>query len=363
MIDTSDHSAVKPTPGTELPLETWRRLYDLARRVRDMAPWQWMEETDLFAVRDSQSKEPLFVSVMGNQGAYYAVSVYPGAKALALFWQTQAVDDLIRNYDLMASLVLATPQAHVAFGAKKDLAPVEKEIIKTLGLSFKGRHSWPCFRGFRPGWHPWFVDSQEARWLELAMENVLEIAPRARQDRGLLRRDNLEAPYLTRIRVSDDPAGRWEEKLEVCPPPTFRIQVTAPAELFQRVQKLPDNGCRVEMDLVPFMVPVAFEGERPLQPYVLLVCDADSELVVGLDVMVCEREIEDLWQQVPAKFLDICDREKIRPAEVRLRAPWLAMVMEDLCKELGAQMRFTMDLPAVSGAMGELAGYLSPWNR
>lgn len=363
MIDASDHSAAKPTPGGEIPLETWRRLYDLARRVREMAPWKWMEETDLFAVKDTQGMETLFVSVMGMQGEYHAVSVYPGAKALALFWQTQAVDDLIRNYDLMASLVLATPQAHVAFGAKSDLAPFEKETIRALGLSFKGRHAWPCFRGFRPGRRPWLVDSREAHWLELAMENVLEIAPRARKDSSLLRRDNSDAPYLTRFRVPGDPSGRWEEKLEVCPPPTFRIRVTAPAELLQRVQKLPDSGAALEMDLVPFMAPIACRGERPLQPYVLLVCDSDSEFVVGFDVMTCEREIEELWEQVPAKFLEICDRGKIRPAELRLRAPWLAVVMRELCNELGVQMRMMADLPAAGAAVRELADYLSPWGR
>lgn len=59
-------------------------LYHLASEIRALAPWGWMEETDVFGVQDPHTDELGFVSIMGNVGEYEAVAVYRGAKGLYL---------------------------------------------------------------------------------------------------------------------------------------------------------------------------------------------------------------------------------------------------------------------------------------
>jgi len=53
--------------------EAWQ-LYDLAIQVKKLAPWLWMEETDVFGVASPDTSELGFVSVMGNIGEYEAVA-------------------------------------------------------------------------------------------------------------------------------------------------------------------------------------------------------------------------------------------------------------------------------------------------
>lgn len=67
-------------------LEEWKRLYDLMAQVKKLAPWEWMEEDDIFGVQMPRTNEPGFVSVMGMLGEHFAVAVYQGAKGLGGFW-------------------------------------------------------------------------------------------------------------------------------------------------------------------------------------------------------------------------------------------------------------------------------------
>ena len=50
----------------ELPTnEQWRRLYGTTALVKELSPWKWMTEIDVFGVQDPNTEEIGFVSVMG----------------------------------------------------------------------------------------------------------------------------------------------------------------------------------------------------------------------------------------------------------------------------------------------------------
>src|SRR5215216_6837141 len=59
--------------------EQWRRLYEAAVGVKELAPWEWMTETDVFGVQDPETEEIGFVNVMGMLGEHFGVSLYPTA--------------------------------------------------------------------------------------------------------------------------------------------------------------------------------------------------------------------------------------------------------------------------------------------
>jgi len=61
-------------------LEEWRRLYQATMRVKELAPWDWMTETDIFGVRDPEIHETGFVSVMGMRGEHFSLAVYLGGR-------------------------------------------------------------------------------------------------------------------------------------------------------------------------------------------------------------------------------------------------------------------------------------------
>jgi hypothetical protein len=64
----------------------WRALYEVAARVKEMAPWTWMSEDMVFGVQSPETEELGFVSVMGMLGEHYAIALYRGPRALYQFW-------------------------------------------------------------------------------------------------------------------------------------------------------------------------------------------------------------------------------------------------------------------------------------
>lgn len=66
-------------------LEQWKRLYELMDKIRELAPWEYMYEQDIFGIQFPETGKLGFVSVMGNLGEHYAVAIYPGKKALKVF--------------------------------------------------------------------------------------------------------------------------------------------------------------------------------------------------------------------------------------------------------------------------------------
>ena len=75
-----------PAPTTE----NWRKLYALAERVKALAPWDWMEEADMFGVRNPDTDELGFVSVMGTLGEHFAVALYLGSEGLDGFQEMES---------------------------------------------------------------------------------------------------------------------------------------------------------------------------------------------------------------------------------------------------------------------------------
>jgi hypothetical protein len=49
----------------------WLRLYEAAIRIKELAPWTWMVETDVFGVQNPETDDLGFLSVMGMRGSCF----------------------------------------------------------------------------------------------------------------------------------------------------------------------------------------------------------------------------------------------------------------------------------------------------
>ena len=127
-------------------IEEWRPLYEVMKQIKEAAPWQWMEERDIFGVQSPESGELGFVSIMGQLGEHLAIAVYLGAHGLSRFWEIQQAGPL-----LTPDMILNTPQLQASFENRSDLAKQDRQIIKQLGLTYRGRQAWPQFQKFCPG--------------------------------------------------------------------------------------------------------------------------------------------------------------------------------------------------------------------
>jgi hypothetical protein len=325
--------------------EQWRGLYEAAVGVKELSPWEWMTETDVFGVQDPKTEEIGFVSVMGMLGEHYGVSLYPNPEALYDFWALEEAGSEI-NPDAL----LEIPQVQVSFEDRGELENRDRKVIKELGFKFRGRKEWPMFRSYRPGFFPWFLEAEEARSLAEALNQLLEVAPRFREDRSLLASD--DESYLVRVAHQKSGTRVWEDKVMKVPPPEpVLIQVEMDPQALESLESLPQSGHEFEMDLFMFPTPIQEEKEdRPVFPYMLLTVDAGSGMVLGTELLEPAPSLEAMWGSVPLAVAGQLAGLGLRPKEVAVGSELLFGLLQPLAETSRFELKRAHFLPALHEA-------------
>ena len=146
-------------------LSTWEELYRQAVEFKNVSPWRYVQEQDIFAVEDPSTGETGFCHVTGAQGQHRALSVYRGAPGLHF------IMDLLRGEipSDPSTVLLSCDKLEASFEDEETLDEKDLDIIKKLNLEFKGKLGHPMFRDFKPGCLPWFVDEKGAKFLNYAL--------------------------------------------------------------------------------------------------------------------------------------------------------------------------------------------------
>ena len=143
--------------GSKPNLEELRKLYAAAIEFKELAPWNWMRDNNLFGVMNPENGEVGYCCVMGAIGEHFALGVYLGSEGLASLVKISsgvnygdAEDALCIQKCLMAS-----------FEDRKYVQENDVNQIKDLGLNFRGKNEWPLFRNHSPGFVPWYLSGSE----------------------------------------------------------------------------------------------------------------------------------------------------------------------------------------------------------
>lgn len=331
------------TEGTPT-LDEWLHLYQAAIRVKEIAPWEWMTETDLFGVQNPEGDEIGFVSIMGMLREHFALALYLGSKGLSGFWAFEEIGPSAPPEKL-----IEIPHLQASFENRKELSRKDRDVIKKLGLKFRGRHAWPMFRSYRPGFFPWYVEGQEARFLRYALEQAADVALRFREDPAMLVPS--DDSYLIRVPREEEGTLVWEDQIvTVLPPDIEPISIAMDVDVLEELKGLPLSRKRLEMDF--FMVParIGERGSRPYFPYMLLVVDAGSGLVLGSDLLPPEPSLEAMWGLVPVTAVYQLARVGIVPRQISVRSSLLFQLLQPLVEELGFKVKQTPILRSLDPA-------------
>ena len=318
----------------------WSQLYRAAIVVKELSPWQWMVETDIFGVQDPETGEIGFASVMGVQGEHLAVAVYLGAQSLYRFWDFCEEGDLAPAEDL-----LLIPQLQTSFEDRDMLTQDDRNTIRELGLRFRGRQEWPMFRSFRPGYYPWRLEAHEARFLAHVLEQTVNVATRLGDNPALLELMEDDS-YLVRVPRGGGSELAWDDQ-------TVRVRREEPASIpigmdmdaLEAVKGLPLNPATLEMDF--FMAPILIgeRGARASVAYMLLVVHSGSGFVLGNDVLLPDPTLEAMYGTVPSIVVEVLAKAGFVPERVAVRSELLRQLLEVLAEDLGFQVEQTLDLP------------------
>jgi hypothetical protein len=324
-------------------LDEWRRLYEAAMQLKQQAPWEWMWEDEVFGVRNPETGESGYVSIMGANGEHLALAVYLGSEGLDGFWRMEHGE-----MEEDPAFLLEVPQLQASFEDREMLHKDDREVIKALGLKFRGRQAWPLFRSYVPGCAPWFLTPSEARFLAVAIGQALDVSRRLLDGRELADQSEEEDQYLFRVQTELGWEDQWlrPEPIPVRPPPVVDTR-----RMERMRNELPRKDFTLEVDLFALTTFVKDEeDERPYLPYQLMVVEAETGFIIGGELLVAKPSLDAVWEQVGHKVLDAVEQLGGRPYRIAVQSERLQNLLVPITAGLGIRLQFADRLPALDEA-------------
>jgi hypothetical protein len=335
------------SPKTNSPtLEQWARLYELMAKIKDLAPWEYMHEDDLFGIRFPETGQLGFVSVMGNLGEHLSIATYLGSKGFEGFWNMQRAGS-----NFSPDLLLQTPQLQASLEDREILTPEDRKIIKQLNLKYRGRQAWPQFRSFRPGCFPWYLEKKEAQTLITGLEQLLEVAPRFKNDPESLETLQQDENFLVRVFQN----GQWVDQYQIIEfPDDAPIKLLMNMEALAHLKTMPKQNSIVEIDVQMMEEAVKDKQfDRPFFPYLLLAAERKNRMILGVNLLTPLPSLEEMWGELPAQVVEIL-AASLLPEEVQTKNRMVALMLSSLEKDLGIKVKLVSHLPAIEFAQREL---------
>ena len=339
----------------------WQPLYEAADRIKELAPWQWMEESDIFGVQDPDSGEIGFVSIMGLLGEHLCIGVYLGVNALHQFWTLSDMADSMDQME-MASLILTIPQMQASFENRNMVEKEDAGIMRKLKLNYSGRTAYPIFRSMHPGCPPVLLDMEKIPFFIHILEQTLDVTLRCKENESLLYPDDVgdDEMYLLRVPSEQDGKLIWTDEIVPIPEPVLQdISFTFDTGSYEALKNVPRVGNSVEIDLFMLLAPIRDKKEiRPFFPFPLLIVDADSGQVLSHDMLMPLPSMEAMYSELPQKVIDLLLTNNMLPYEIHTQTPAVTAVLSDIFAELDVAVVERPFLPMFNEAKTAMMGFM-----
>ena len=327
------------------------RLYELASRLFSLRPWQFLDESQLIAVRDSGSGEFCYCSVMGALGQVYAIHGYIGSQGLRAFRRLEA-EELTEPGEFFAIM----HSVYVEFVPRSELEKQDRELLKMLDHPTGRDVAAPIFRAHRPGFQPWFVTAAEADTLAECLHAVIVVASAAARQKEVRFWDKVDTyPIVTRVEGTE-PRDQIDV-LEFRLPPAPSIP---PASLDQKSLEAlrgHDHAVRgtMELDHIFSGAPIGKKNERKACASIALAVDADSGVVYAPEISDASVARADILASV---FFKAVQSSRTLPQHVRVRSQELKDGLVPLMQSFGIKVQVAKQLPASDLARAHLLNFL-----
>jgi hypothetical protein len=325
---------------------TLRRLFSATNVLRMLAPWRWMGDREVVAVRDPLSDRMAYCVAMGMDQTCFGLEAMLGDRGLWAYRRTIVSDPDAENMDALHS----KDSLLLFMDERGDLSPEDIDLVKRTGMKCSGPNAWPRFRRFEPGFYPGFLNEQDAAFMAVCLEQVAEVAFRAMKDPKIFGPRN-HRTFAARIPSQVNGMIVWKDEL-ISPEPMERViriqpkvDIVSLSQALQGAQKTPMIW---EADCFFGHMPVAEPGERPHYPWCYMIADKSSGFI--FDIHITNNDYG-------AGFMDrMCEafkKHQVAPAKILIRQPYLMSVFTAL-EPLGIKIEVVKGLPMIDTARMEM---------
>ncbi|RLF61026.1 MAG: hypothetical protein DRN37_01680 [Thermoplasmata archaeon] len=324
----------------------WKALYEAARDFRDHRPWSWMSDADLFGVQNPYNGEIGYCCVLGELGEVFALAVYSGSEGLEGYLRMQSGEFDVDDPDVMHIQKCLV----ASFEDRDRLEEHDYNVIKKLGLKFRGRNAWPQFRSFLPGYVPWHLTKDEVKFLTIALRQAVNVSLRFKRDQDLLSPPDED---LLLIRFPDEKGkSDWIDVwMEIPEPEKSESPAGQVDELrLKRIGKNLTNRKGI-WEIESFYFPGAVEeGERPFFPRTFVVADHASGLILDF-------WIDPPWESfanLQANLLNFFEKSEILPEGIFVSKYDIFELLKPIASGLNIDIETVGELNAVEEFKSEM---------
>ncbi|MEA3446273.1 MAG: hypothetical protein U9R19_16260 [Bacteroidota bacterium] len=297
--------------------EYWPELYELAIEIKKLAPWDWMGESAIFGVEDPGSGKVNYISIMGQIGEHLSVSAYLGEEGLSKY---HYFTDNYKN--LPPETILEMPQFMLSFEDRDILGDEDYAIIKNLGLKFRGSFAWPTFKHYSPGFVPYTLEANNHQTMLHILRQTIDVAKRFENNEELIYppEPEREEHYLIRKPTLKNNEITWTD--------TYRLVKLADKPIEFKISQLsvdsfnnkPASKNIFVADFFMFPNPVNEPGQKPYFPYLLLLLDKESEMIMGYEMLTPKDGYIEMLSNIPQSLLNQLINHTAKPKKIQVQS-------------------------------------------
>ena len=224
---------------------------------------------------------------------------------------------------------------------KKDL-----EVIRRLGLKYRGRGEWPCFRDHTPGMVPWFLTGSQCVTLTHILEQALVVAMECKKagNNDILfgPQDELMLRFARKTPDGLKWAARFMEDTEEREE-SMEIELTDRV-LTQKLKKLTVQK-RKSWELDRFCLPSPIHDRaRPFFPQMVAIADHETGKALNAEMVESDAPIQLMADQL----IDVLLNSGVKPRRILVKQDKLAILLGNFCEQIGIELRLIKVLPRIS---------------
>ncbi|MEG0470872.1 MAG: hypothetical protein RR588_00910 [Solibacillus sp.] len=276
-MQDSVFDALLNSPDSNLPPD-YLSLFEVSDELKKMKPWQYFENEEIIALYFEEHDATFLVSVMGAAGQEFGLMIYDddlGFTALSKILSGKPLSEDFR-YDLNALVI--------GFADRNELEEADYELIKSHGLSYRGKKNWIHFRSYEEGTYPIIP-------LYSDVEMMIEIAAAIIKVTALCKTGwqypKLNEYTFAAFQVFEDGEISEMYALEKSPNnPNQPLLIEINDIEKMHYKRKPKHTVQIELDMFYLPFPIKEqEDERPIYPLVFAVMDKTIGEVISHDII------------------------------------------------------------------------------
>ena len=318
-----------------------KELFETAALFKKTGCWNWMNNMDIFGVKDPISKEIAYCCITGNDDEGYGIMAYMGTEGILNFYALSS-----GMYDEDDPEIIHLNKGFLlSFYNRGDLLPDELMLIKDLGLKFRGKNQWPIFKNFVPGYLPKALDDSQCIFMKHILEQAMIVAEGCKYDKELI---DTGDPYRIMVRTPRKAKGSeitWRNSFVELENKKrdYEVYEVLDEVLLKRLRV--NAKKRIDVMEVDF-----FYGPFPVEqdnnfffPVICAFANNDDGYVLGIEMV---NSYEERFKFGEA-FLRLIENEKIMPRRILVCKEDVFTFMEEVCKKLKIKLELVYRLTVI----------------